>query len=393
MRGVIQHYDWGGFEYLPSFIGRENSERDPWAELWLGAHPKGSAQVRTGGSTRDLRALLDDAPDVLLGPTVSHDYDRQLPFLLKVLDVREMLSIQAHPTRAAAEAGYERENEANIPLNAPHRNYRDRNHKPELGVALTDFYLLHGFQSATAIGETFERIPAWAALREPFERGGIKGLYQYVMELPQTEVDHLLSDLHQRLTADAAADVLRRDQADFWAQRAFEQYTRDGHYDRGVFSIYWFNLVHLRPGEGIFQAAGIPHAYLEGVNVELMANSDNVLRGGLTPKHIDVPELLNNLVFDAVEPQILQPEPIGTSWQVYRTPAPDFSLSVSRLPTDATTTVSSGPAIFLLTEGEISIDGGVRYKMGDAFFLPHEVKCSLRACQPSTVFCASVGNS
>ncbi len=392
LRGVIQHYDWGGYDYLPKLIRQDNTEREPWAELWLGAHPKGPAHVRAAGAKLDLRQLICENPRQLLGTQVDGEYEHELPFLLKVLDVREMLSIQAHPNREAARAGYEREENAGISPNASHRNYRDRNHKPELGVALTDFYLLHGFRDEAAIRRTLDEIPSWEPLRAVLSEGGVRGLYQHVMELPQEQVNSLLEPLYRQLESDAMAELLHRAQPGFWAHRAFRQYTRDGDYDRGIFSIYWFNLVHLEPEEGIFNAAGVPHAYLEGVNVEIMANSDNVLRGGLTPKHIAVKELLDNLVFDAITPRILRPREEPDGWRHYDTPAPDFHLARRGLTYDQYFREQAGPAIYLVLRGEITLNAEGRYKTGDSFFLPHGVKIDIR-CESAEaeVFRATVG--
>lgn len=346
LRGVVQHYDWGGYAFLPKLLGQANHEQRPWAELWLGDHPKGPACIQLGDQWLPIDQMegREDAPP-----------REPLPYLFKVLDVRKMLSIQLHPTREQAAAGYAREEAAGIPRLAPNRNYKDRNHKPEMMVALTDFWLLHGFRDESAIAETLVRVPGWAALVAPLEEGGLSGLYRQVMEAPQAEVDALLRPLRDQLAEWNPTDP---DEPDYWAWQAFQDYTRDGHFDRGLFSIYWFNLLRLAPGEGIFQGAGVPHAYLRGVNVELMANSDNVLRAGLTSKHIDVPELLACADIEPLAPNILKGEPKPPfGWQ-YPVPVPDFVLYRWEIPAGAgRERMVSGPTIYLVLAGQGQVAG------------------------------------
>ncbi|MBC6993471.1 mannose-6-phosphate isomerase, class I [Neolewinella lacunae] len=389
IEGILQSYAWGGTQFLAEFLQQPNPSQGPQAELWLGAHPKGPAKVV--GSETTLDVLIDENPQQMLGPTVAARFSATLPFLFKVLDVREMLSIQIHPTKAAAEAGFAREEAAGIPRTADHRNYRDPNHKPELGVALTDFYLLHGFRNPDEIRQTLQSVPGWQAL-EPYLRRGIPELYRYVMEAGQDRVDELLHPLAGQLRNTSGHD---RSTPAFWARRALEQYTREGHYDRGIFSIYWFNIVHLRPGEGIFQDAGIPHAYLAGSCLELMANSDNVLRGGLTPKHIDVPELLAHIDCSAVTPQILQPAPGPGDWKHYPTPAPDFSLSLQDATAGDRVTADCplGPAILLLLDGQVKHEasGLQLHTRQRAAFLPAGESYSFEVTADCRVYLAAVG--
>ena len=384
--GVIQHYAWGGTSFLPELLGKANADQQPWAELWMGAHAKGPGQLR--GSEHTLDEVIARSPEELLGRQVADRFDGKLPFLFKILDVREMLSIQVHPTKEAAERGFAREEREGPARDAPNRNYRDDNHKPELGVAVTDFYLLHGFRAQEAIAESLRSIPGWQPLVAILSSEGVRGLYAHVMHADQATVDGYLQPLVDRL----AGGSYTRDQPDFWAQRAVEQYTRDGHHDRGMFSIYWFNLVQLRPGEGIFQDAGIPHAYLEGVCIELMANSDNVLRGGLTPKHIDVPELLDKTRFEAVTPDILQATVGARGWRTYPTPAPDFRLQQAVVPAGETLTVdtSSGAAIALLLAGSVAGDGLALDERGRTCFIAAGAQLEVTATEATTLYLATV---
>ena len=393
LKGAVQHYAWGGFDYLPELLGIPNEQHQPFAELWMGAHHRGPALVQQNGKALPLHELLDEHAG-WLGQTVQEKFDGRLPFLFKVLDVRQMLSIQSHPTKAQAEAGFRRENEQGIPLDAPHRNFKDDNHKPEVMVALTEFWLLHGFRSEEAIARCLAEVPEFAGLQPHFAGRSIFELYKAVMEMPQEEVDRLLAPMARRLRPLAEAGELPKSQPGYWAMQAFDHHKLEGgHCDRGVFSIFFFNLVKVMPGEGIYQGAGIPHAYLDGVNVELMANSDNVFRGGLTVKHVDVPELLAHLVFDPVEPRILRGEPVSEAEWAYRTPAPDFQLNRIQLSKGQLyhPPAPDGPEIVLVIEGKVSFAGnGQTYSKGKAFFVPAGSDYSLLGEEESLLFKAMV---
>jgi mannose-6-phosphate isomerase len=338
LHGVVQHYDWGGHNFIPELLGVSNKTRKPFAELWIGAHVKAASLVELPGAQVPLDKLIAEQPRGILGPAANAHFGGRLPYLFKILDVRQMLSIQAHPTLVQARKGFARENAEGVSLEASNRNYRDDNHKPEIGLALTDFWMLHGFRPLEQIAETFLQIPEMGSLMASFpqrlagigqdheaRRGLLRELYGNLMTMPQGEVDSLLNRLLSRLQAKPLSD---KDSADFWAVRAAENFPLPGgHRDRGIFSIYLLNLLHLRPGQGTFQPAGVLHAYLEGVNVELMANSDNVLRGGLTTKHVDVPELLSILSFEGDTPDILEGSVVSAHERTYRTPADEFELS------------------------------------------------------------------
>ena len=391
LRGQLQHYAWGGTEFLAKLLGRDNPTGQPNAEYWLGAHPKGPGRLPQLDATLD--ELIAADPEGLLGRAVNERFG-ELPFLFKVLDVKEMLSIQVHPTKAAAEAGFAREEASGPERSAPNRNYRDDNHKPELGVAVTDFYLLHGFRDAVAIEATLTAWPAWAELHDLYRREGLRALYARVMEADQATVDAWLQPVVDAIVATEPGDLL---EPEYWVTEAMRTYGSDGHYDRGIFSIFWLNVVRLRPGQGIFQDAGVPHAYLRGVCLELMANSDNVLRGGLTPKHIDVPELLKHLSFDAVEPVVLRAETArgeSPSWRTYRTPVPDFALSLVNVAAGNTLSLppQNAPAIYFLCRGkltapneEVQLDRDER-----ALFVPASASLVLRSEEDTLLYRATV---
>jgi mannose-6-phosphate isomerase len=389
--GVPQHYEWGGTHFIPALIGRENPEQKPFAELWLGAHDKAPSIALDSGET--LGSIIAHNPEKLLGTKAAQYFQQKLPYLLKILDVRQMLSIQAHPTKVAAEIGFAEENAAGIPIDAPHRNYKDDNHKPEMMLALSDFWLLHGFRSPREIEQNIEQVPEFQPLLAHWQ-GDIRAFYQYLMEMPQEQVNTCLQPLAKRLIPLYESQQLDKTTPDFWAARAAITYNRKGICDRGIFSIYLFNLVHLHVGEAIFQGAGIPHAYLEGQNVELMANSDNVLRGGLTPKHIDVPELMKHLHFEEVVPQILRGKPNG-SQVFFEMPVPDFALYQVNLGAQAHTDFDNkGASIVLVTAGAARLSTeavALDLTKGQAAFVAAEVPFQLSASAECTIYVATDG--
>ncbi len=373
LSGAVQHYDWGGKTYIPQLTGTENGADQPFAELWMGDHAGAPATVLLPEATMPLNRLFEMAPD-WLGKKMTATFGNRLPYLFKILDVRSMLSIQVHPDKAAAVEGFRQENEAGIPLNAPNRNFKDDNHKPEIMVALSDFWLLHGFRSEEETGHILTSISELNFLYPTWKAEGIKFIYRYLMEMSQDETDVFLAPLAERLAADIPED---KNHPDFWAWRAIQTFRpTTGRYDRGIFSIYLFNLVHLKPGEGIYQGAGIPHAYLEGVNAELMSNSDNVFRGGLTTKHIDVPLLLRHLHFDPVKPKAITGTSRSETEIVYPTPAPDFELSCIRLEKDQVYTSESvcGPHILIILEGAVLVNNTQPFRRGECFLVPEGLK-------------------
>ena len=352
LKGKIQHYAWGGKEFIPDLLGISNPNKEPFAEYWLGAHVSAPSEV-SNGTLKQLNTLLEAQKENALGAFVQEKFGR-LPFLLKVLDVRDMLSIQVHPAKTAAQEAYARENASGIPVNSAKRNYRDDNHKPELLVALSEFWLLHGFKSRHQLSKTFEETPELAFLARTFAGSNYELLYREVMEMPQDKVNKVLQPLLDHIIPLYKEKKLKKTSPDFWAARAALNFNTESGIDRGIFSIYLLNLVHLQKGEAVFQDAGILHAYLEGQNVEIMANSDNVLRGGLTSKHIDVDELMKHVMFGPVEPFIIHPEENLTGEQIYPTPSSDFELSCFNLDaTEQTEFTSETTDILLLIEGQV----------------------------------------
>jgi mannose-6-phosphate isomerase len=374
LKGVTQNYAWGGFEYIPQLLGIENAEQKRFAEYWMGAHASAPSQIKDDEvAIGDLKTILAEQPE-LLGQKVLQNFS-ELPYLFKILDVKEMLSIQVHPTKAEAEKGFADEEARGIAINAPNRNYKDNNHKPEVAIALSDFWLLHGFKPVAELQQTLESIPEFKSLISIFNKGDYKALYSHVMEMPQQQVDELLSPLVKKELQNK--DKHSNQEPGFWVAEyyakvsdAFGVSDTLQNIDRGIFSIYFFNIVHLKEGQGIFQGAGVPHAYLQGQNAELMANSDNVLRAGLTPKHIDVAELMKHTMFEAVQPNILTGASNETE-TIYYCPVDDFIISKVEIDGKAYVSQSSSPEIFICLQGSAEIQAANKrsVKKGEAFIV------------------------
>jgi mannose-6-phosphate isomerase len=359
LKGKVQHYAWGGYSFIPQLLGLANEPQKPFAEYWLGAHPTQPSTLHLEEGETSLYDFLEKHRTEALGAGVAKVFGG-LPFLLKVLDVRQMLSIQVHPSKEAAVECFEDENRRGIAINAPNRNYKDANHKPELMVALSDFWLLHGFKPAAQLKEVLESVPEFNFLVPLFEREGYAGLYQQVMTMDQQKVNELLAPVIHTILPLYHNNELQKSEETFWAARAAETFCKNGQYDRGIFSIYFFNLLHLKRGEGIYQPAGLPHAYLEGQNIEIMANSDNVLRAGLTEKYIDVPELIKHTLFTPTVPNIISIAEEKSAMN-YENPAEEFQLS--------SFSFNEGEqALFETTSAEIILvlEGGIRVNATNA---------------------------
>jgi mannose-6-phosphate isomerase len=366
LKGIVQHYSWGGTDYIPQLLSVPNPEGKPFGEYWLGAHPAAPSIVEPGNVS--LHQLIADHPVDVLGEKTAAKF-HSLPYLFKVLDVRQMLSIQVHPSKVAAEEEFEKENQKGIPLTAPHRNYKDCNHKPELMVALSDFYLLHGFKQEAALKEVLDRVPELNSLQDQFRHGNYRSLYEAVMTMSQDKVDEILTPLMQRIIPAYERAELQKESEDFWAARAALTFCRNESYDRGIFSIYFFNLLHLKKGEAIYQAAGLPHAYLEGQNVEVMANSDNVLRAGLTDKHVDVQELMKHVKFEPTLPQVI-PAKEGPE-QSFDAPVEEFHLKKYVAESPKMLSPHSAAIVFV-TDGKGTLRSGdteLELKRGEAALL------------------------
>lgn len=322
LENTIQHYAWGSPTAIPELLGRTNPDGEPQAELWMGAHPKAPSRLLVGNRPVPLTELLARNPIPLLGKAVADRFGARFPFLFKVLAAANALSIQAHPNLLQAREGYRREEAAGVPRDAPGRNYRDDNHKPEVLCALGDFWGLRGFRPVEEMLRdiTLLEVPLLSALSVPLlADGGPEGLRAFLRRLLEMGAEEARS-----MTDKAAARCYGRPGERFrWVGRLAAQFPGDV----GVVAPLFLNLIRLRPGEAIYQKAGELHAYLEGTGIELMANSDNVLRGGLTTKHIDVPELMKILSFEIADTTPIHPRRLSDATEVYDTPSSEFRLS------------------------------------------------------------------
>ncbi len=374
LKGKVQNYAWGGFTFLPNLLNFENLANKPCAEYWMGAHPSASSIVSDDVTSASLNELISSFPNETITSKVFNQFG-ELPYLFKILDVKEMLSIQVHPTKVEAAKGFDAEETAGIPITAPNRNYKDRNHKPEVMVALSEFWLLHGFKQKDDLMQTLIEVQEFNVLQPLFKTGGYKGLYQMVMEMEQVYVDNMLAPLVKRELRRKAHNELSKKDPGWWVAKLFENTATVTNIDKGVFSIYFFNIVKAEVGEAVFQGAGVPHAYLEGQNVELMANSDNVLRGGLTPKHIDVAELLKHTLFEGVKPNVMKGNDIGNNAVHYTCPVPDFGIQKITLNANSHEAQAASLEIIIVVDGGAVINSSrnIVLKRGEAVaILPGE---------------------
>ncbi|MFG2562086.1 mannose-6-phosphate isomerase, class I [Streptomyces sp. NPDC048496] len=383
LSNTVRPYAWGSTTAIPELLGVAPTG-EPQAEMWMGAHPGAPSRLtRTAGTEQPLTDIIAADPEHELGPATVEKFGPRLPFLLKLLAAGAPLSLQVHPDLAQAKKGYEDEERRSVPIDAPHRTYKDANHKPELICALTPFEGLCGFRRPTEAAEVM------AAL-------GVDSLKPYVDLLGAHPEEAALREvLTAILTADPAEMADTVTAAAAAAERlggAHAPYARIAHHfpgDPGVIAAMLLNHVQLQPGEALFLGAGVPHAYLGGLGVEIMANSDNVLRCGLTPKHIDVPELLGVVRFEATDPGILRPEASPSGEELYETPVDEFRLSRYDLspgaaPVDLT---RSAPQILLCTAGAPRV-GTLDLAPGGSVFLPSDE--SVEASGTGTLFRATV---
>jgi len=352
MNNQVQHYGWGSPDALTRLYGIANPTGQPMAELWMGAHPKSSSQVADPqGQWQPLRAVIDADRPGQLGAAVDARFG-ELPFLFKVLCADQPLSIQVHPSKSAAVVGFAKENAAGIPLDAANRNYKDANHKPELVFALTPFLAMNGFREQADMLALLQPVadahPAIAAFIQQPDQAQLANLFASLLSMDGTVKTQALDVLNT---------ALKQQQGPTWdAIRAIAVFYPD---DSGLFSPLLLNIITLAPGEAMFLYAETPHAYLQGVALEVMANSDNVLRAGLTPKFIDIPELLANVQFIAKPAAELLTTPVRKGTELrFPIPVEDFAFSLHDLSSTAETVSQQSAAIIFCVEGEAVLQRG-----------------------------------
>lgn len=404
LHGAVRTYAWGSRTAIAEFTGRPAPTAHPEAELWLGAHPGDPAWLETASGRTSLLDAIAADPEGQLGSVVRERFGDALPFLVKVLAADEPLSLQAHPSPDQAQEGYSREDSLGVPINSPVRNYRDRSHKPELLVALGEFHALAGFRPVARTVELMRALavsdldPYLALLSGQPDAEGLRALFTTWITAPQSDLDVLVPAV-----LDGAVAYVRTGAKDFAAEaRTLLELGERYPGDAGVLAALLLNRVSLGPGEGIYLPAGNLHSYLQGVGVEVMANSDNVLRGGLTPKHVDVPELLRVLDFHPAQEEWLRPNRVRVGVEtVYETPAPEFATSVLNLDGDDlghevdVPARHDGPQILLCTRGSALVrskSAEVTVDRGSAVWVAaDDGPISLFAEVPTEFFRATVG--
>ena len=348
LRNPIRNYAWGSHTALAEFTGRPAPTAKPEAELWMGAHPSAPSAVETETGPVSLLDWIGRDPERVLGRETARRFGGELPFLFKVLAPERALSIQAHPDSERARRGFARENAAGLALDDPERSYRDTNPKPELICALGRFTALCGFRRREEVAEAFARlgIPELDVAASALRTGGDDGLAQLVASLLTSASET------RRSLAEAITRAVRGREDETPELGEVAELARQFPGDVGILFPLLLNRVELEPGQALFLGAGELHAYLRGVGVELMANSDNVLRGGLTSKHVDRRELLDTLTFREGRPAVLEVEADAS----YAASTPYFRLD--RLDSAAGPVVAGAERdveILLCTDGAVRV--------------------------------------
>ncbi len=357
----IQHYAWGTKNenaYIPRLLNIDAENNLPYAELWIGAHPKAPSEIEVDDNLIPLDAAIQKYPNEILGKETIDNFGIQLPFLLKVLSAAQALSIQLHPNKKQAELLHQKD-----PL-----NYPDDNHKPEIAIAVDELTALAGFQPLKQIKENFQKYSELKIilgeeifnnvvdLSEEDKLGEqIQNAYKVIMQnsLNQNVLDKVINSLTTRLE-----NLIEKNQLE---EQFLLQQKLYGN-DVGLLSLFFYNLLQLKPGQAIFTDAGIPHAYIKGNIVECMANSDNVVRAGLTPKFKDVTTLLEIIKYEFAEFNLINKEMFVDEF-IYRTSAKEFEVGVYSKPAgnEHPVITRKKPLIVLILEGDLS----VKWKIGD----------------------------
>ncbi len=374
LHNPIKTYAWGSETAIPELIGIPTVPGRPVAEWWIGAHPLGPSEIEQDGGRIPLDRWIADHPEKKLGTRVLSRCSGTFPFLLKVLAAAHPLSIQVHPDREEAAAGFLRETEAGIPLDDPRRTFKDSHPKPECVCALTPFWVMCGFQPIEAIQSQFEPFEALLptdVLRNRSEpvSDRLRSFLRSLLEMPSHRKKQLLQALREWLEHQPTSEITTE-----WVLKLMGAYPED----IGSLAPLFMNVRCLKPGEALYLPPKTLHAYLEGMAIEIMVNSDNVVRGGLTPKHIDIPTLLDIVRFAPQSLDVLQGTPSGSFERVYETPEESFRLSRIELSSDASWAIPStqGVEIFLCTEGRFDVsewrseDGKTTIQKGASFLIP-----------------------
>ncbi len=371
----VMPYPWGSYTAIAGLLGQPSPSPDPQAELWMGAHPKAPSRVLRSSGPQSMLSLFDEDAPGLMGSQMAERFAGRLPFLFKVLAAETPLSIQAHPDKQQAEEGFKREQGQGIPIDAPHRSYRDDNHKPEILCAVTPFWGLMGFRGYEDCLDRLRRLncPSMRDELDAFARShdsaGLRRFFVSLLTMEEARKQAVI-----REAVEGAGKGPRASAEADWLLAIHTHYPSD----IGILAPMMLNLVKLEPGQAMFMKAGELHAYLKGVGIELMANSDNVLRGGLTPKHIDIPELLKVLSFEPSGVARLEPAPNERGERIYTTPSREFLLTALDLHGTYAGDRDRSAEIWIVMEGEgtaINTAAGqsVALSKGVSFLVPASV--------------------
>ena len=427
LQNTVKNYKWGSAEWIPALLGEKNFSRVPWAELWMGVNPAGPSRLKpldgTAGKTISkephasalselpkLSDLIEGDKNAFLGEEIANEYGT-LPFLFKVIAAARPLSIQAHPSLEQAREGFMRENEAGIPLDSPERNYKNPNHKPEIICALNSFAALCGFRKTEEIGFLFEILSQES---EGQLKAGFEKLNHAISALKEQEETSNPYSAFISALFNMEAEVLKEMALFFKTQKAvlerdFPEYGDEWNLcsyfsglsevnpgDPGILAPLYLNIIELAPGQAMCLPAGVLHAYIQGMGIELMADSDNVLRGGLTSKHINVDELKKILAYREYKPEILRaPDP---SIPLYSFPSPsiEFALSVINGAAGEVSYAEAGPSILIITSGgaDITVMGEeenqeVYLETGESVFIPPQKNLTFKG--NFTAYAATAG--
>jgi len=367
---VIQNYVWGSKTSIADLFGIENKDGSPLAEIWMGAHPNGCSKIAATGEL--LSEMISNNPSDTIGEYTQQRFG-ELPYLFKVLAADKPLSVQVHPKLSDAQSGFEKENKLGIALNAFNRNYKDANHKPELVYALTFYRAMNGFRSLNDMISIFEQAAVatladdLAALKSNQNSDGLRTFFTTVMSLSGEQKAQALAELKANISTKSTTKMARE------AFAMVVEFAEDFADDIGLFSPLLLNVIELAPGEAMFLHAATPHAYVQGTGLEIMANSDNVLRAGLTPKFMDIPELIAHTEFHSIPSADILLAPVKKdNKDNYPIPVDDFGFEVIKAMAATRTQYVRGAEILFCINGEVTVENGdttLTLKAGESLFV------------------------
>ncbi len=369
MQNVIQDYAWGSRTSINQLFDIENPDNKPQAEIWMGAHPNGCSKIVENGEEQLLSEFinLDKSGILTLGTDTQFG---ELPYLFKVLAAESALSIQVHPSKEQAEIGFQKEEQAGIPRTAGHRNYKDPNHKPELVYALTSYQAMNGFREIADVVALFDKASVQAiqsivdTFKASIDETGLEVFFSALLSLEGEVKEAAVAELL------AFAKAHKNDPLFSLILELSELYPGD----IGLFAPLMLNVITLQPREAMYLDACTPHAYLKGTGLEIMANSDNVLRAGLTPKFIDVEELVKCTIFKEKQASTLLANPIDQDGGLfYPVPVDDFKFAVFEDIIGLTLRTDSAE-ILLALDAEVTLTHlsgeEVTFNKGESVFIP-----------------------